>query len=201
MVSVSVKHAQIDVTPSITRLRDLQITVSPTLGPGDVEAASFFVATDGTVPAELGVDRATLQACGFHGAVGQTLVLPGAEGTVQVAVGIGDPTKVTTTELRDAAATFSRALPHAEPDCPPAGDPQWHRPRRSGPSGGRGCRSRPLPLPCPQRRRHRRAGGDRARRGRRVDRRSRGRCPARPGGCGGDVAGPGSGEDMLQRLP
>ena len=42
----------------------------------------------------------------------QTLVLPGAEGAVRVAVGVGEPSSMTTTELRDAAATFSRALPH-----------------------------------------------------------------------------------------
>lgn len=109
---MSVKHAQIDVSPSIGRLQDLDVGVSPTMAPGAFESAAFFVATDGPVPAELGVDRQTLQACGFSGAVGQSLVLPGTRGTVHVVVGVGDPAAVTTTELRDAAATFSRALPH-----------------------------------------------------------------------------------------
>ena len=107
------KHAYVDVTPSIGRLRDLKITVSPELTPGAAEAAAFFLATDGPVPSEFSVDRSTLEACGFRGATGQWLVLPGTEGMVHVAVGIGDAAGVTTTELRDAAATFSRALPHA----------------------------------------------------------------------------------------
>jgi leucyl aminopeptidase len=55
--------------------------------PGAVEAVAFFVATDGPVPSELGVDRATPGACGFSGKVGQSLVLPGGDQAIRVAVG------------------------------------------------------------------------------------------------------------------
>jgi hypothetical protein len=48
-----------------------------------------LVATDGPVPTELGVDRATLGACGLDGKVGQYLVLPASDQTVRVAVGVG----------------------------------------------------------------------------------------------------------------
>ena len=47
---VSVKHAHIDVSPSIGRLGGLQITVSPELNAGAYESAAFLVATDGPGP-------------------------------------------------------------------------------------------------------------------------------------------------------
>ena len=101
-----------DVIPSVRRLADLSVTVSSEVKPGAVEAAAFFVPADGPLPAELGVDRATLGACGFDGKVSQSLVLPGSDQTVRVAVGVGEAGVVSATELRDAAATLSRALPH-----------------------------------------------------------------------------------------
>jgi hypothetical protein len=38
--------------------------------------------------------------------------MPGGDQTVRVAVGVGEAGAVTASEVRDAAATFSRALPH-----------------------------------------------------------------------------------------
>jgi leucyl aminopeptidase len=103
---------QIDVTPSVGRLAELSVTVGTGEKVGTVEAVAFFVPTDGPVPAELGADRADLGACGFAGKVGQCLVLPGGDQAVRVAVGVGEAGGVSVTELRDAAATFSRAVPH-----------------------------------------------------------------------------------------
>lgn len=57
------------------------------------------------------MDRATLGACGFDGKVGQALVVPGNDQTVRVAVGVGEAGAVSANDLRDAAATFARALP------------------------------------------------------------------------------------------
>lgn len=68
------------------------------------------VATDGDVPRErLDVDRATLEASGFNGAVGQTLVLPRADGPMVVEVGVGARASLDAAAMRDAAAAFARA--------------------------------------------------------------------------------------------
>jgi sporulation protein YlmC with PRC-barrel domain len=51
------------------------------------------------VPAELATDRATLDACGVAGKVGQWLGLPGADQAVQVVVGVGEAGAVSATDL------------------------------------------------------------------------------------------------------
>ncbi|HET6532459.1 MAG TPA: M17 family peptidase N-terminal domain-containing protein [Actinoplanes sp.] len=104
--------ATIDVTPSLGRLADLRISVETAVEPGAAEAIAELVTADGPVPAGLGVDRAELAACGFEGRVGQWLLLPAGQQPVRVAVGVGDVEGVSATEVRDAAATFSRAVPH-----------------------------------------------------------------------------------------
>jgi leucyl aminopeptidase len=100
----------IDVTPSIRRLADLLISVATEVKPGAVETTGWLIGADGAVPANLGVDRAALARCGFSGQAGQRLVLPDGTTSVHVAVGVGDA--VTATAVRDAAATFARAVPH-----------------------------------------------------------------------------------------
>jgi leucyl aminopeptidase len=104
--------SRIDVIPSVRRLADLSVTISAEVKPSAVEATAFFVPSDGPLPAELGVDRATLAACGFDGKAGQCLVVPRGDQTVRAAVGVGEAGAVSVNDLRDAAATFARALPH-----------------------------------------------------------------------------------------
>ena len=100
----------IDVTPSVGRMSNLSVTTTTELKDGTADAIGYFVATDGPVPAELGLDRAALTACGFDGNVGKCLLVPGGE-LVKVAVGYGAPHEVGATRLRDAAAGFARAVP------------------------------------------------------------------------------------------
>jgi leucyl aminopeptidase len=57
----------------------------------------------------LGLNRSALSAQGFEGKIGQTLVVLGAAGATLVAVGIGDPRKITSGDLRLAAAALARA--------------------------------------------------------------------------------------------
>ena len=76
--------------------------------PRSAEAVGVPVGTSGTVPRILGLSRAALAAHGFEGNVGQSLVLPSADGPTLVAVGIGDPAKVSATVLRNAAAAVVR---------------------------------------------------------------------------------------------
>ena len=104
--------ALIDVTPSVGRLGQLSISVASELKPGSVQSSVWFVATGDPIPADLNVERRDLEACGFEGRFGQWLVLPGDDGA-RLLVGLGDGI-VTTTELRDAAATATRALPHVQ---------------------------------------------------------------------------------------
>ena len=93
-------------TPSV--VRDVTVSVGRSV-PSDADAVGVPVATKGSVPRQLGLDRATLTVSGFDGKVGQTLVLPRRDGPALVAVGIGNADELTTATLRDAAAAFARA--------------------------------------------------------------------------------------------
>jgi leucyl aminopeptidase len=64
----------------------------------------------GEPPAIGGLHRAALSRSGFDGQVGQTLVLPAADGQPLVAVGVGDPKTLNAAKARDAAAAFARAV-------------------------------------------------------------------------------------------
>ncbi len=77
--------------------------------PKHTNAVGVPVATTGAVPRSLGLTRAALVAHGFDGKVGQTLVVPSANGATQVAVGIGAPGTLTTQALRTIAAALVRA--------------------------------------------------------------------------------------------
>jgi leucyl aminopeptidase len=75
--------------------------------PRSADAVGLAVAASGAVPRQLGLNRSALEAHGFSGAVGQTLVIPSREGPTLVAVGVGDDASAN--QLRDAAAAFARA--------------------------------------------------------------------------------------------
>src|SRR3954454_11176167 len=75
--------------------------------PRNPEAIGLAVGPTGAVPRQLGLSRAGLEAHGFTGKVGSTLVLPNGGGATLVAIGVGD--KPTAATLRDAAASFARA--------------------------------------------------------------------------------------------
>jgi leucyl aminopeptidase len=107
---MAIAGADIDVTPSIRRTADLSVATATELKDGTADAIGYFVAAEGPVPPEIGIDRATLNACGFDGNVGDCLVVPGGE-MVKVAVGYGVPHGAGATRLRDAAACFARAVP------------------------------------------------------------------------------------------
>ena len=77
--------------------------------PKHADAVGIPVATSGTVPRSLHLSRAALAASGFEGKVGQTLLVPSADGPALIAVGIGDPGTLSATTLRTAAAALVRA--------------------------------------------------------------------------------------------
>mgnify|MGYP002738734175 CR=1 FL=1 len=71
-------------------------------------AVGVMVDADGEVPGCLGLSREGLDAAGFEGKVGDTLVIPSEEGLI-VAVGIGGET-ASVHDLRNATAAFVRAV-------------------------------------------------------------------------------------------
>jgi leucyl aminopeptidase len=92
--------------------RDVRISARSTPPTIDEECAlAVPVAQDAEPVRELGFDAAALRSAGFRGTRGQTLVLPGRDGILRVAVGVGAPAKVDRTRVRKAAAEFARAVP------------------------------------------------------------------------------------------
>ena len=82
------------------------VTVART-APRNAEAVGLAVGPTGAVPRQLGLTRAALEANGFTGKLGQTLVVPAKEGATYIAVGVGDAPN--DNQRRDAAAAFARA--------------------------------------------------------------------------------------------
>ena len=98
-----------DLIPS--RHPSVEETVAVARGaPDEATAIGVPVATDGAVPRErVDLDRATLEASGFGGTVGETLVLPRVDGPTTIEIGVGPRSELGPTAMRDAAAAFARA--------------------------------------------------------------------------------------------
>ncbi len=75
--------------------------------PRSADAVGVAVGPSGPVPRQVGLNRAALEAHGFTGKVGSTLVVPSSGAATVVAVGVGDAP--TDAQLREAAAAFTRA--------------------------------------------------------------------------------------------
>jgi leucyl aminopeptidase len=97
-----------DPAPSVDEVNATRIAVSKTV-PKDAGGIGIPVGTDGDVPKDLGLDRATLTQAGFAGQIGQSLIIPRAGGPALIAVGIGPKAERDLTSLRHAAAVFARA--------------------------------------------------------------------------------------------
>jgi leucyl aminopeptidase len=77
--------------------------------PRTAEVVGLAVASQGTVPRQLGLGRNALAEHGFTASVGQTLTIPRGDGPTLVAVGIGPPEELDANALRNAAAALTRA--------------------------------------------------------------------------------------------
>ncbi|HEY6609395.1 MAG TPA: M17 family peptidase N-terminal domain-containing protein [Candidatus Limnocylindria bacterium] len=99
------RHSSMDVTVDVARSV-----------PEGATAIGVPVAADGGVPRErVDLDRATLEASGFGATVGQTLVLPRADGPTIIEIGVGSRAELGAAAIRDAAAAFARAaVRHAD---------------------------------------------------------------------------------------
>jgi leucyl aminopeptidase len=98
---------QFNPIPSREALKALAIDTAT--APGDAQAIGVVVGSEGSVPAQLGVDREALTALDFDGKVGQALRMPRPRHPTLVAVGIGDAAPLDAAKVRDAAAAFGRA--------------------------------------------------------------------------------------------
>ena len=98
-----------DPAPSWRRDAELSVAAARTAHSA-VGAIGVPVGEKGPMPRQLGVDRATLATLGFEGKAGQTLVVPRRDGADVVAIGTGGG-RPSDAELRDAAASFARAVP------------------------------------------------------------------------------------------
>lgn len=94
--------------PGLGALESTQVSVAEDATA--VDAWGFGVYADGEVPAPLGFDRDALEAAGFDGKVGSTLVIPRSGEHHLVAVGLGKRDDATAGSLRDASAAFVRAV-------------------------------------------------------------------------------------------
>lgn len=102
-------EAAFELTPSRHPSMAVRVAVGRS-APDDATVIGVPVATDGDVPRErLDLDRATLEASGFNGGVGETLVLPRADGPTIIEIGVGPRADLGPAAIRDAAAAFARA--------------------------------------------------------------------------------------------
>ena len=77
--------------------------------PATAKAVGIPVTSEGALPKEVTLSRATLETLGFTGKVGQTYVVPAEKGAVSILIGVGEMSKLDTASLRKAAAAFARA--------------------------------------------------------------------------------------------
>ncbi|UJR85517.1 leucyl aminopeptidase [Sandaracinus amylolyticus] len=100
--------AEFHPAPSVDEITATKIRVAKS-APKNAGAIGVPVGTEGDVPSELGLDRATLATAGFEGKSGQTLVVPRPGQPALVAVGLGAESERDLASLRHAAASFARA--------------------------------------------------------------------------------------------
>ena len=77
--------------------------------PANTKAVGIPVTSEGALPKEVSLSRATLETLGFTGKVGQAYVVPAEKGAVSILIGVGELSKLDTSSLRKAAAAFARA--------------------------------------------------------------------------------------------
>jgi leucyl aminopeptidase len=77
--------------------------------PANAKAVGIPVTSEGALPKEVSLSRATLETLGFTGKVGQAYVVPAEKGAVSILIGVGELSKLDSQSLRKAAAAFARA--------------------------------------------------------------------------------------------
>jgi leucyl aminopeptidase len=105
-----VNRQTVRMLPTLPVLASVSVARSaPAAGSDERLVFGVAVKPSGPVPRQVGLPRTRLAALGFEAKPGQTLVAPGKDGAIVVAVGV--PEQPTPGELRDAAAAVVRAVP------------------------------------------------------------------------------------------
>jgi len=107
MAKKSRQRGGVDPVPTFTNAAKTKVNVARAV-PAGATAIGVAVGASGTVPRQLGIERAALAAAGFEGKHGQTFVVPRDKNSVMIAIGIGEG-RLDASKLRDAAASFARA--------------------------------------------------------------------------------------------
>jgi leucyl aminopeptidase len=100
--------AALSAAPSLDQLDTLLVSAAASV-PAGCPVIGVLTGSSGRVDARLGVARGPLGAVGFTGDVGSTYSSADGDGSVQVAVGVGDAATADPAAVRDAAAAFGRA--------------------------------------------------------------------------------------------
>ena len=100
--------AEFELVPSWRPAEAVAVDVVDAV-PADATVIGVPAFADGEVPDRIPLDRAAMEAAGFSGAPGTTLVLPRADGPTIVETGMGTRAAVDMAVVRDAAAAFARA--------------------------------------------------------------------------------------------
>ena len=98
--------------PDFDPVPSLRVSASVTVAtkaPSERPVIGYLVAADGDIPDRIGLNRSALEAAGFDGEVGKTIVLPAADGPMTVLVGVGEVSALDADRLRDAGAAYARA--------------------------------------------------------------------------------------------
>ena len=100
-----------DFSPVPSTASTTEVTAVSALDESALDAVAVVVTSDGALPADLGadLDRAALEAVGFEGKAGSSLVVPRSGTPVLVLAGAGAAADLDAATLRDAAATAARA--------------------------------------------------------------------------------------------
>jgi leucyl aminopeptidase len=102
------RFVAITTAPSVDPSARASIGIAP-VAPATATALGTPLPGSGPVHLGVGLDRSRLARAGFTGAIGSTIVLPTADGAVQIGYGIGDPGSLDAAGLRNAVAAYARA--------------------------------------------------------------------------------------------
>lgn len=122
----SVKDSfDIDLLPSLRALAQTELRfVDQLKRPDEVGCAvGFPVYADGDVPSRIEWTREGLTTAGFEAKPGQTLAVPGVDGSLVIIVGLGDIADADADVFREAGAAFARAASSRGNACVVLSDP------------------------------------------------------------------------------
>ena len=96
------------VAPSLALTDELEVATASSV-PAGCPVVGVLTGSSGRIDSRLGVARGQLDAVGFTGDIGSNHSRADGESSMQVAVGVGDPSVADAAAVRDAAGALGRA--------------------------------------------------------------------------------------------